>query len=202
MSGLHYVVNIDIKGFFDNVSHGKLLKQMWTLGIRDKKLLSIISAMLKAEVADIGFPERGVPQGGVISPLLSNIVLNEFDWWIASQREEFPTRTDYAPVVNKNGSLGGGNKYMALKKRSHLKLCTAVRYADDFKIFTNSYQSAVKLYHAARGWLKGRLGLDISPEKSKVVNLREGYSDFLGFKLTLMKKGKKRNGGNRYCLSE
>ena len=200
MSGLHFVVDLDIKGFFDNVSHGKLLKQMWTLGIRDKKLLSIISAMLKAEVAGIGFPERGVPQGGVISPLLSNIVLNEFDWWIASQWEEFPTKTDYAPVVNKNGSLGRGNKYMALKKRSRLKLCTAVRFADDFKIFTNSYQSAVKLYHAAIGWLKGRLGLDISPEKSKVVNLREGYSDFLGFKLTLMKKGKKRNGGDRYVV--
>lgn len=85
LSKLHYVVDIDIKGFFDNVNHGKLLKQMWTMGIRDKKLLSIISAMLKAEVAGIGFPEKGTPQGGIISPLLSNIVLNELDWWIASQ---------------------------------------------------------------------------------------------------------------------
>ena len=79
LSHLHYVVDIDIKGFFDNVSHGKLLKQLWTLGIRDKKLLSIISAMLKAEVAGIGFPEKGTPQGGIISPLLSNVVLNELD---------------------------------------------------------------------------------------------------------------------------
>ena len=78
--GCHYVIDIDIKSFFDNVNHGKLLKQMWTLGIRDKKLLSIISAMLKAEVAGIGFPEKGTPQGGIISPLLSNIVLNELDW--------------------------------------------------------------------------------------------------------------------------
>ena len=84
-SHLHYVVDIDIKGFFDNVSHGKLLKQLWTLGIRDKKLLSIISAMLKTEVAGTGFPEKGTPQGGIISPLLSNVVLNELDWWLASQ---------------------------------------------------------------------------------------------------------------------
>lgn len=56
--GCHYVIDIDIKSFFDNVNHGKLLKQMWTLGIRDKKLLSIISAMLKAEVAGIVFPKR------------------------------------------------------------------------------------------------------------------------------------------------
>ena len=62
---LFYVIDIDIKGFFDNVSHGKLLKQMWALGIRDKKLISIISTMLKAEVAEIGFPKKGTPQGGI-----------------------------------------------------------------------------------------------------------------------------------------
>ena len=43
---LHYVVDIDIKGFFDNVNHGKLLKQMWSLGIRDKSLISIIGRIL------------------------------------------------------------------------------------------------------------------------------------------------------------
>ena len=48
-SNLHYVVDIDIKGFFDNVNHGKLLKQLWTMGIHDKKLLCILSAMLKAD---------------------------------------------------------------------------------------------------------------------------------------------------------
>ena len=73
---LYYLVDIDIKAFFENVQHGKLLKQMWQMGIQDKKLLKIISVMLKAEVADIGFPEKGTPQGGIISPLLSNIVLH------------------------------------------------------------------------------------------------------------------------------
>ena len=110
-SHYYYVVDVDIKGFFDNVNHGKLLKQMWTLGIRDKKLLSIVSAMLKAEVAGIGFPEKGTPQGGIISPLLSNIVLNELDWWIASQWEEFPMRKNYATNTNPNGSENKGNKY-------------------------------------------------------------------------------------------
>ena len=59
---LHIVVDIDIKGFFENVNHGKLLKQMWTLGIQDKKLICIISEMLKAEVVGVGFPEKGTPQ--------------------------------------------------------------------------------------------------------------------------------------------
>ena len=191
ISNFHYVVDIDIKSFFDNVNHGKLLKQMWALGIQDKKLISIISAMLKAEVAGIGFPEKGTPQGGIISPILSNIVLNELDWWIASQWEEFPTRKKYAEGICRNGTVMRGNKMKMLRDTSRLKEITGVRYADDFKIFTKSYQGAVKMYYAVSDWLKNRLGLEISKEKSKIVNLKEEYSEFLGFKIKARKQGTK-----------
>ena len=191
VSHCYFVVDIDIKGFFDNVSHGKLLKQMWTLGIRDKKLLSIVSAMLKAEVAEIGFPEKGTPQGGIISPLLSNIVLNELDWWVASQWEEFPTRKKYATGTNCNGSENKGNKYKMLRDYTALKEVTCVRYADDFKLFTKNYQQAKKLFYAVQDWLKGRLGLDISPKKSKIVNLRKQYSEFLGLRIKAANHGSK-----------
>ena len=191
VSHCYFVVDIDIKGFFDNVNHGKLLKQMWTLGIRDKKLLSIVSAMLKAEVAEIGFPEKGTPQGGIISPLLSNIVLNELDWWVASQWEEFPTRKKYATGTNYNGSANKGNKYKMLRDYTTLKEVTCVRYADDFKLFTKNYQQAKKLFYAVQDWLKGRLGLDISPEKSKIVNLRKQYSEFLGLRIKAANHGSK-----------
>ena len=71
---LHFVVDIDIKGFFDNVNHSKLIKQIWTMGIRDKKLICIIKAMLKAPIimpdGKIVYPECGTPQGGILSPLL------------------------------------------------------------------------------------------------------------------------------------
>lgn len=123
-SGLHFVIDIDIKSFFDTVNHAKLIKQLWTMGIQDKKLLCIISEMLKAEIAGIGFPEQGSPQGSVISPLFSNVVLNELDWWIASQWETIPTRQRYTKL-NDNGP-----KYCALR-RTNLKECYIVRYADD-----------------------------------------------------------------------
>lgn len=185
---LHIVIDIDIKGFFDNVSHGKLLKQMWTLGIRDKTLISVISAMLKAEVAGIGFPEKGTPQGGIISPLLSNIVLNELDWWITSQWVEFPTRHTFYGKIHSNGTKDNSKKYRGLRTKK-LKECYIVRYADDFKIFCKKHSDAVKLFKATELWLKDRLGLDISPEKSKIVNLKHNYSEFLGFKLKVHKKG-------------
>ena len=81
---LHFCVDIDIKGFFDNVNHTKLIKQCISIGITDMKVLSIIKAMLKAPIyhpnGDIEIPTKGTPQGGILSPLLANICLNELDW--------------------------------------------------------------------------------------------------------------------------
>lgn len=65
------------------------------------------------------------------------------------------------------------------------------RYADDFKIFVKKRSDAVKLFEATKQWLLDRLGLEISPEKSKIVNLKRHYSEFLGFKLKVRTKGKK-----------
>lgn len=193
-SNLHIVIDIDIKGFFDNVHHGKLLRQIWAMGIHDKKLLSIISAMLKAEVAGIGFPEKGTPQGGIISPLLSNIVLNELDWWVTSQWVNMPTRREYSGKIHANGTKDQSKKYRELRK-TRLKECYIVRYADDFKIFCRNHNDAVRLFAAVKAWLKERLNLDISPEKSKIVNLKHDYSDFLGFRIKVH-KGKK----NQYVV--
>lgn len=198
--GCYYVIDIDIHGFFDNVNHGKLLKQMWALGIRDKKLLSIISAMLKAEVAGIGFPEKGTPQGGIISPLLSNIVLNELDWWVASQWEEMPTKRNYVHRIYANGTPDKSNTIRALRSYTKLKECYLVRYADDFKIFCKKHSDAVKLFEATKQWLWERLGLETSPEKSKIVNVKRHYSEFLGFKLKVREKGKKPDGSKRYVI--
>ena len=198
--GCHYVVDIDIKSFFDNVSHGKLLKQMWTMGIQDKKLLSIISVMLKGEVAGVGFPEKGTPQGGIISPLLSNIVLNELDWWIASQWEEMPTKRNYVHRIYANGTPDKSSTIRVLRNYTNLKECYVVRYADDFKIFCKKRSDAEKMFEATKKWLMDRLSLEVSPEKSKIVNLKRHYSEFLGFKMKVRIKGKCKNGKPRYVI--
>lgn len=181
-SHMHYVVDIDIKGFFDNVNHGKLIKQLWNLGIRDKRVLSIISKMLKAEVKGIGIPNKGTPQGGILSPLLSNVVLNELDWWIAKQWEDMPLRHEYC---------SSSGKYRA-QRTTKLKECYIVRYADDFKIFCRDYKTAFIMFEATKKWLKERLMLEVSPEKSKVTNLRKKYTEYLGIRLKLRVKGQKR----------
>ena len=192
---LHYVVDVDIKGFFDNIDHGKLLKQIWTLGIRDKSLLAVISKLLKAEIEGIGIPTKGTPQGGIISPLLANIALNEYDHWIKSQWEEMITEHTYS--IDRYGSKT--KMYRALKT-TNLKEVYIVRYADDFKLFCRNYSDAIKIFEATKKWLKERLKLEISPEKSKIVNLRKNYSDFLGIKLKVTKKRKDRNNKDNFVV--
>ena len=179
----YYCVDIDIQGFFDNVDHGKLLKQIWTLGIRDKRLICIISKILKSEIEGEGIPTKGTPQGGIISPLLSLFVLNELDWWVSNQWETFKPQR-----MKSKGWLSYARKY------TNLKDGYIVRYADDFKIMCRTYDDAQRWYHATVDFLKTRLRLDISPEKSKVVNMRKNSSNFLGFKIKVLPKGNTRYG--------
>ena len=181
-SKLHYVVDIDIKGFFDNINHTLLIKQLWNIGIIDKRVLKIISKMLKAEIDGEGIPTKGTPQGGILSPLLSNIVLNDLDHWIADQWESFETDYTYNRI---------SDKFDSLRNYSNLKEGYIVRYADDFKLICRNYELAQRWFHAIRLYLKDRLKLDISKEKSKIINLRKKKSEFLGFTIWAEKKGNK-----------
>lgn len=183
-TGLYHCIDVDIKGFFDNVNHSKLLKQIWTLRIKDKSLLSIISKLLKAEIKGEGVPTKGTPQGGILSPLLSNIALNELDWWISDQWESFKCNVNYST---------NASKYQFLKKTS-LKECFFVRYADDFKVLLRTRSQAIRMNYAVKDFLRTRLHLETSEEKSKVINLKKNSSEFLGFSIKAKKKGKTRFG--------
>lgn len=193
---LFYVVDFDIKGFFDNVNHNKLMSQLWNMGFKDKRLLCIIKKMLKAKIklpdGKIMIPEKGTPQGGVLSPLLANIVLNDLDWWIDSQWASFPTKKEYACFVHENGSVNRAHKFSSMRNYSNLKEVFFVRYADDFKLFCRNLESAKRLHIATTKWLKEELKLQISEEKTKVVNLKTDKSDFLGFTIGTTIKGDKR----------
>ncbi|MCR8964218.1 group II intron reverse transcriptase/maturase [Brevibacillus halotolerans] len=175
---LHYIVDIDIEGFFDNVNHRKLIKQLHNIGVKDKRVLTIVNKMLKAPVKGIGITNKGTPQGGILSPLLSNVVLNDLDWWISSQWETFETRHTYSEI---------GKKYRALKESSNMKEMFIVRYADDFKIFTREYETAKKAYHGVKKYLNDNLKLNCAKGKSKITNIRKKGSDFLGFKIKARK---------------
>lgn len=116
---LYFVVEFDIKGFFDNVDHSKLIKQLWALNIHDKTLIYTIKRILKAPIklenGEVIVPSKGTPQGGIISPLLANVVLNELDHWIESQWQNNPVVGKYSTRVNKSGCPILSHAYRAMR---------------------------------------------------------------------------------------
>lgn len=194
LSHLHYIIEFDIKGFFDNVDHSKLIRQIWAMGIHDKSLIYILRKILTAPIrmpdGKTIYPAKGTPQGGIISPLLANIVLNELDHWINSQWSENPIVQHYAPGHPERIHRDTGHAFRAMRK-TNLKEMYIVRYADDFRIFCRNKDDAQKAKIAITQWLWERLKLEISQEKTRIVNIRHGYSDFLGFKIRMREKGKK-----------
>jgi group II intron reverse transcriptase/maturase len=193
-SNLFYVIEFDVKGFFDNVNHSKLIRQIWAMGIHDKHLIYVLRQMLTAPIKlENGtqiIPDKGTPQGGIISPLLANIVLNELDHWVGSQWQNHPVTDKYSQRKQVNGGMNKTHGYRAMKG-TKLKEMFIVRYADDFRIFCRTKTAAENTKTAVTNWLKERLKLEVSQEKTKIVNVKRHYSDFLGFKIKVHPKGKK-----------
>ncbi len=190
--GQSYVIEFDIKSFFDCVDHSKLVRQLWTLGIRDTTVLYIIRQMLKAPIrmpdGRLVYPDRGTPQGGIISPLLANVCLNELDHWVESQWECHPLPKLKSQAKSEYNKCSLARKTMRAKK---LKEMYIVRYADDFRIFCKDKKEARRIKEAVTQWLSDRLHLEVSPEKTRIVNVRKTSTHFLGFKIKLRRKGNK-----------
>lgn len=178
----YYAVDVDIEGFFDNINHNKLIRQLWNIGIRDRRVITIISKMLKAPIEGEGIQTKGTPQGGILSPLLANVVLNDLDHWISSQWENFDNGVSYARKRT---------MWVRLRKKTKLKEGYIVRYADDFKILCKSYDCAIRWRYAVEGYIKNTLRLNVSEEKTKVTDLRKHDSEFLGFSIKVRDKGNK-----------
>jgi RNA-directed DNA polymerase len=145
-------IDIDLRAYFDNVRHDLLLAKV-ARRVNDAEVLCLLKMMLKAS------GKKGVPQGGVISPLLSNLYLDEVDRMLERAKE-----------VTRNG------KYTYIEY---------ARYADDLVILVDAYPRHDWLLRAADKRLReelAKLHVEINEEKSRVVDLGKGESfGFLGF---------------------
>jgi RNA-directed DNA polymerase len=116
--GYNVVVDADIKGFFDNIPH-ELVMAMVAREISDGKTLNTIRKFLKAGVMEDGkyiHTNKGTPQGGVISPLLANIVLNHLDWTLDKQGYKFVRYADDFVVLTRSSEE-------AEKALASIKIC-------------------------------------------------------------------------------
>ena len=129
-AGRAWVVDIDLKDFFNRVHHQRLMARL-ALRVTDKRLLALIGKMLKARVVlpegVIVSNDEGVPQGGPLSPLLSNIVLDELDWHLHARGHCFVRYADDCNIYV--GSERAGLRVMAsvcafIAKRLRLEVNT------------------------------------------------------------------------------
>jgi group II intron reverse transcriptase/maturase len=144
--GYRYVLDADISGCFDNLSHSAIMRELSDV-VADGNILGLVEKFLRAGVMEGGKirPTRvGTPQGGVASPLLANIALNVLDWHLQEHGFRF------------------------------------VRYADDFVVLCRSEDEAKEALALVEHFVADRLGLSLSPEKTKVTRFHEGFT-FLGF---------------------
>jgi RNA-directed DNA polymerase len=159
-----WIVEGDIKGCFDNISHEKLIHVL-RKRIADERLLSLIWAFLKAgymEEGKLHAPKVGTPQGGIASPLLANVYLHEMDLHWQERYNSMSTRQR-----ERRRKEGKGNVQL-------------VRYADDFLVLTNGPKAEAEALKEEFGDFLQHLELTLSPEKTVITHVNDGF-DVLGF---------------------
>jgi len=166
LHGYTWVIEGDVKACFDEISHKAILGTVREK-IMDNKFLDLLQLILKSGVVVDGklLPTvKGVPQGGVVSPLLANIVLNKLDWFLQEKAKH------------------GREKDIVVRRREpNLRFA---RYADDWCVFLirANKRYAETLKEEIREILWAQCGLELSLEKTKVTHVRDGF-EFLGFRL-------------------
>jgi RNA-directed DNA polymerase len=165
--GYQWVLDADIEACFDRIDHRALMDQV-RHRIKDKRVLALVKAFLKSgimtELGNLESTTTGTPQGGILSPLLANIALSvldqhfsrEWDSWSKSRRQT--------------------------RRRNGLGTWRLVRYADDFVIMVNGTRANVETVRDQAAAILAPMGLNLSPTKTQIVHLRDGFT-FLGFRI-------------------
>jgi len=176
-----YVFDADIRQCFDRINHDALLNKLNTFPQMERQVRAwlkagIMEGFSKLPKDDTSVPENvmGTPQGGVISPLLANVALHGLE----TNLKEFCARRVSTNVYKPKSNNAAGRA----------KACGVIRYADDFVIIHENKQVMELCIAETKRWL-AEIGLEISEEKSRLIDDREGFK-FLGFRITLVRRGR------------
>lgn len=185
----------DIKSYFPSIDHNILMKIL-ERRIQDPTILKLIRTGLRAKVFQKDqfsyIPEVGTPQGGILSPLLSNIYLNELDQFMDNicsqyQGDVKPSNRKKNPVANKLLRHGNKSEYHKLRIPSRIpneigyRNCKYIRYADDFVIgILGPRTMAVEIREKVKEFLNTELNVELSSDKTKITHITKGI-EFLGY---------------------
>ena len=182
-----WVIEGDLSSYFDTVHH-KLLMSCVRKRIYDARFLTLLWRFIKAGHIDKGLfcaASKGVPQGGVISPLLSNIMLNEFDQWLDTKYLSKKARQDRWYW---NDCIKRQRATAVRENRQWLPAVTYCRYADDFVIIVKGNKAhAEAIRDECRDFLEGKLKLMLNMDKTHITHINDGFI-FLGHRI-IRKRG-------------
>jgi RNA-directed DNA polymerase len=173
-SDYHWVLEADVTACFDEISHTALMDRL-RVRIKDKRVCGLVRAFLKSGILnELGDREEsltGTPQGGILSPLLANIALSALDDYFDRQRRQEM----------------GNDRQRAKRRRHGQGNWKLIRYADDFVLMVAGDRHHAEALREEVAAVLAPLGLRLSPEKTRVVHIDEGF-DFLGFHIRRMRK--------------
>lgn len=204
----NWVVQGDITKCFDNIPHQLIMNRI-SEKIGDKRILELILKYLKAGyILDnkLHKSDKGIPQGGILSPLLANIILDKFDKFLERYCEKFK-KGEYRkrnPEYNKlMYHLRKAKNYMEIQKIRELmhslpstiakdpnfKRMNFIRYADDFIVLVNGNLNDAKLIkHYIKEFLIQNCGAMLNDDKTEITNIKDKKWYFLGAEIVKIRR--------------
>ncbi|TLQ44593.1 group II intron reverse transcriptase/maturase [Streptomyces marianii] len=174
--GYRWVLDADIEAAFDNVSHAALMGRV-RLRVKDKRVLALVKAFLKAgiltELGDFEDTHTGTPQGGILSPLIFNVVMSVLD--------------EHLHGPWKDGGSMSTESRRAYRRRKGSPTWRLVRYCDDFVVVVHGDRNDVLALREDVAAVLAPMGLRLSQAKTQVVHMSDGF-DFLGFHIQWRRK--------------
>lgn len=177
-----WVIEGDLSSYFDTVHHRLLMKAV-SKRIADKRFLTLLWKFIKAGHVDEGLfraSSEGVPQGGVISPILSNIMLHEFDAWMEENYLSKKVRKDRWAW---NDGIGKQRPIVMRENRQWKPAISYCRYADDFLVIVKGNKTHAEIMReACREFLEDKLKLTLNMDKTHITHVNDGFI-FLGHRI-------------------
>ena len=204
-SGVTWAIEGDIRGCFDNINHSKLASLLETR-VKDKNLMDLYWKAVRADYINNGHVEphslTGVPQGGVLSPLLSNVFMHELDRYVNENilpdynkrsnikgSRQNPAYTAALKNLKRARSTGDGK---AIRQAERTRMATPsvirtstkayyVRYADDWILAVKGKKATAEaIKQQIKSFLKTKLDLELSENKTRITHLPTEKAKFLG----------------------